>query len=250
MKRKIGKTSLGAGAALALLLTGCGSKDNGAGNGAQAAAPLQQIAAPNGDWTQTVSLTPENGFRMGNPDAPVKLVEYASLSCPYCAKFDAEGVPTLRDKYVKSGQVSWEYRTYMNHPTDPAVSVLVHCQGPATFFALADQLYAAQEQWYGRLVATPQPQLEQLQNLPVTQRNATIVKITGLDEFFRQRGMPSGKIQSCLADQALLDKVAAITDLGNKDGINGTPNFMLNGKLVPDSADWKTLEPALRAAVR
>jgi protein-disulfide isomerase len=89
-----------------------------------------------------------------------------------------------------------------------------------------------------------------LQNLPVTQRNATIVKITGLDEFFRQRGMPSGKIQSCLADQALLDKVAAITDLGNKDGINGTPNFMINGKLVPDSADWKTLEPALRAAVR
>ena len=129
------------------------------------------------------------------------------------------------------------------------MSVLVHCQGPETFFALADQLYASQEQWYGRLVATPQPQLEQLQSLPVTQRNATIAHLAGLDDFMRERGMPSSKIQSCLADQDMLNKVAAITDLGNKDGINGTPNFMINGKLVPDSADWKTLEPALRAAI-
>lgn len=246
MKAKIGL----AAAALLIGLAGC-NKDSGASNGAQASnAALQQIPAPNGgDWTQVVSETPENGFRMGNPNAPVKLIEYASLSCPFCAKFDQEGVPTLRDKYVKSGQVSWEYRTYMNHPTDPAVSALVHCQGPETFFALADQLYATQEQWFGRLVAYPKDQYEQLQNMPVTERNATIAKITGLDEFFRQRGMPGSKVQSCLADQAMLTKVAAITDLGNKDGINGTPNFLINGKLVPDSADWKTLEPALRAAV-
>jgi protein-disulfide isomerase len=153
---------------------------------------------------------------------------------------------------VKSGQVSWEYRTYMNHPTDPAVSVLVHCQGPETFFALADQLYASQEQWFGKLVefSQQQPQqYQQLQNLPRLQANAEIARITGLDDFFRQRGMPGSKVQSCLADQAMLNKVAAITDLGTKDGINGTPNFMINGKLVPDSADWKTLEPALKAAI-
>jgi protein-disulfide isomerase len=246
MKAKIG---IGA-AALLIALAGC-KKEGSAENGAQASnTPLQQVPAPNGgDWTQAVSETPEGGYRMGNPNAPVKLVEYASLSCPFCAAFDREGVPTLRDKYVKSGQVSWEYRTYMNHPTDPAVSVLVHCQGPETFFALADQLYTSQEQWYGRLVATPQPQLQQLQNLPVTERNATIARITGLDDFFRQRGMPGSKVQSCLADQTMLNKVAAITDLGNKDGINGTPNFIINGKLVPDTADWKTLEPALKAAV-
>jgi protein-disulfide isomerase len=234
--------------ALALLLAGCGNQsDNASGN---ASAPLAGIPAPEGgDWTQVVSETPESGFRMGNPDAPVKLVEYASLSCPYCAKFDTDGVPTLRDKYVKSGQVSWEFRTYMNHPTDPAVSMLVHCQGPAAFFALADQLYASQEQWYGRLVATPRQQLDQLQSLPVAEQNATIVRLTGLDEFFRLRGVPSGRIRACLADPALLTKVTAITDLGNKDGITGTPNFMINGRLVPGSSDWKTLEPQLRGAL-
>jgi protein-disulfide isomerase len=181
----------------------------------------------------------------------VKLVEYASLSCPFCAHFDQDGVPTLRDKYVKSGEVSWEYRTYINHPTDPAVSVLVHCEDPQSFFQLADQLYASQEQWYGKLVAYPQQQYQQLQNLAPTQRNATIAQITGLDDFFRQRGMPTSKIQSCLADQNMLAKVAAITDLGNKDGIGGTPNFMINGKVqAPDVSDWKSLEPILRAAIR
>ena len=57
-------------------------------------------------------------------------------------------------------------------------------------------------------------------------------------------------VQSCLADQNVLNKVAAITDLGNKDGIGGTPNFVINGKTqAPDVADWKTLEPILRAAI-
>jgi protein-disulfide isomerase len=244
---KLSNLALAGAAAFALALGGC-NKDGGA-NEQVSNAPLKQIAAPQGDWTQVVSETPEGGFRMGNPNAPVKLIEYASLSCPYCAKFDQEGVPTLRDKYVKSGQVSWEYRTYMNHPTDPALSVLVHCQGADSFFGLADQLYASQEQWYGRVLATPQPQLQALDTMAPTARNAALVKIAGLDEFFRQRGMPQAKLDACLADQGNLTKVAAITERGTKDGINGTPNFLINGRLVPDAADWKTLQPALRKAV-
>jgi protein-disulfide isomerase len=245
---KVSIVGLAGAAALALTLGGCNKGDKGASS-AQINAPLKQIPAPQGDWTQVVSETAEGGFLMGNPNAPVKLVEYASLSCPFCARFEAEGVPTLRNKYVKSGQVSWEYRTYMNHPTDPAVSVLVHCQGPASFFGLADQLYAAQETWYGRVASAPQEQLAQIQNLPPTQRNATLVKLAGLDEFFRQRGMPQSKIDACLASQANLDKALAITERGNKDGITGTPNFLINGKIQPEAADWKTLEPILRAAI-
>jgi protein-disulfide isomerase len=244
---KLSTLTVAGAAALALSLSGCNK--NGAAGNQVSNAPIKQIAAPQGDWTQTVSKTAEGGFLMGNPNAPVKLIEYASLSCPFCAAFDRDGVPTLRDKYVKSGQVSWEYRTYMNHPTDPAVTVLVHCQGPDTFFGLADQLYQTQEAWYGRVAGAPQAQLTQVQNLPPLQRNAALVKLAGLDEFFRQRGMPQAKIDACLADQGNLDKALAITERGNKDGINGTPNFLINGKLVPDTSDWKTLEPVLRSAV-
>jgi protein-disulfide isomerase len=248
MKAKIGN----AAAALALALVGC---KGGGDNATQAAnGPLPQLPAPNGgDWRQVVSETPEGGFRMGNPNAPVKLVEYASLSCPFCAKFDQEGVPTLRDKYVKSGEVSWEYRTYLNHPTDPAVAALAHCQGADSFFALADQLYATQEQWYQKLVDFGQQAqaYQQLQAMPPMQRNAQIAHITGLDDFFRQRGMPSSKVQACLSDQSVLNKLQSIVDLGTKDGIGGTPNFVINGKTQSsDVSDWKSLEPLLRAAIR
>jgi len=244
---KLSTLATAGAAALALALAGCGK---GADSNAQVSnAPLKQIAAPQGDWTQVVSETPEGGYRMGNPEAPVKLVEYASLSCPYCAAFDHDGVPTLRDKYVKSGQVSWEYRPYMNHPTDPALVVLVRCQGPDTFFGLADQLYQSQATWYGRVADAPPAQFSAMQNLPPMQRNAALVKLAQLDEFFRQRGMPQAKIDSCLASQANLDKALAITERGNKDGINGTPNFMINGKLRTEAQDWKTLEPLLRGAI-
>ena len=92
-------------AALALFMAGCG--DKGGDSSGNNSAPLTQIPAPNGgDWTETVAATPEGGFRMGNPEAPVKLVEYASITCPHCAEFAEQGTSALRDQYVKSGRVS------------------------------------------------------------------------------------------------------------------------------------------------
>ena len=249
MKARLGIAAV----AIALTLGGCSKESSNSATPATNAA-LTQIPAPNGgDWRQVVSETPEGGFRMGNPNAPVKLVEYASLSCPYCAKFAEEGAPTLRDKYVKSGQVSWEYRTYLNHPTDPAVASLAHCNGAESFFAMAEQLYATQDQWFGKLVDFSQHQPQQyqaLQNMPPMQRNAEIARITGLDQFFQQRGMPGSKVQACLNDQSVLNKLQAIVDLGNKDGITGTPNFMINGKLLAEVYDWSVLEPQLKAAIQ
>ncbi len=244
------KSMLAAGAAaLALILGGCG--DGGAANqsGAVETAALKQNPAPNGDWTQTVTETAEGGFRMGNPAAPVKLVEYGSLSCSHCAEFEAEGVPELKNVYVKSGQVSWEFRPYLLFPTDPGVSLLLECQSETAFFPLLEQLYADQEGWMGRIQTLPRDQLEAIQSMPPAQAAAAIVRGAGLDEFFRQRGMPASRIQSCLADPAVLDQVAAITKRGNDEGVNGTPSFFINGKVVPNAASWAALEPELRAAL-
>ena len=244
------KSMLTAGAAaLALSLAGCG---DGGGNGQAPVAdnaPLKQIAAPNGDWTQVIAKTPEGGFRMGNPDAPVKLVEYGSLGCHVCADFEEEGAPELRDTYVKSGQVSWEFRTYLLFPTDPGVSMLLHCQGENAFFAAIDQLYADQKGWMGRLQSLPPEQQQALQTMAPRDAAALVVRAGGLDEFFRQRGMPASRIQSCLADPAMLEQVAAITKRGNDEGVNGTPSFFINGKFVPRSSSWAALEPELRAAI-
>jgi protein-disulfide isomerase len=245
------KSMLTAGtAALALFLVGCGG-----GNGGNQAAPadtgaLKQIPAPNnGDWTQTVVKTPEGGFRMGNPEAPVKLVEYGSLSCPHCAEFEEQGGPALRDTYVKSGQVSWEFRTYLLFPTDPGISLLLNCQSESAFFPAVEQLYKDQRAWMGKIQSMPQEQLQALSNMPPRESAGVVARAAGLDEFFRQRGMPSSQIQSCLSDPAGLEKIADVKRKGDEAGVNGTPSFFINGKLYEGPANWGGLQPALREAI-
>jgi protein-disulfide isomerase len=243
------KSLLTAGAAaLALFLTGCGD----GGNNAQAPVndtPLKQIAAPSGDWTQTFAKTPEGGYRMGNPEAPVKLVEYGSLSCPHCAEFEEQGGPALRDKYVKSGQVSWEFRTYLLFPTDPGISLLLNCQSEGAFFPAVEQLYKDQSNWIGKIQSMPQDRLQALGTMPPSESAGIVARAAGLDEFFRQRGMPSAQIDSCLSDPAGLEKIAEIKRKGDEAGVNGTPSFFINGKFYEGPANWGGLEPALREAM-
>jgi protein-disulfide isomerase len=245
------KSMLMAGAAaMAFFLAGCGG-----GNSTNSAAPvdtsaLKQIPAPNnGDWTQTVVKTADGGFRMGNPDAPVKLVEYGSLSCPHCAEFEEQGATTLRDTYVKSGQVSWEFRTYLLFPTDPGVSLLLNCQSAEAFFPSVEQLYQDQRNWMGKVQAMPQDQLTALGNMPPREAAGLVARAAGLDEFFRQRGMPSAQIQSCLSDPAGLERIAEIKRKGDEAGVNGTPSFFINGTLYDGPANWAGLQPALREAI-
>jgi hypothetical protein len=101
----------------------------------------------------------------------------------------------------------------------------------------------------GRLQSMPAEQQQAIPTMAPREAAAMVVRAGGLDEFFRQRGMPASRIQSCLADPAMLEKVAAITKRGNDEGVSGTPSFFINGKFVPRSASWAALEPELRAAI-
>ena len=250
MKSLITGTAL----ALALTLGGCG--EGGGGKNGTAAAPKAgpAIPAPNGgDWTQTVAETPEGGYRMGNPDAPVKLVEYASISCSHCADFSVEAGETLRNEFVKSGRLSWEFRPYMLFPTDPGIFMLLRCRGAGPFFQLTDQLYADQKNWIGRLQTLPQAQLQQIQTMAPPQRIAALVQAGGMDQFFRQRGMTEASINSCLADQTGLQRLVNITDTGtNQYKVGGTPSFFINDEqveLAQTPSPWQQLQPKLRQAV-
>jgi protein-disulfide isomerase len=203
-------------ASLVLTLAACGG--GGGANNAMpvASAPIANIAAPNGgDWTQTVSAT-ERGFLMGNPNAPVKLVEYASITCPHCGQFTTEGGAEGIQNYVRSGRVSWEYRPYMIFPTDPGLFALLRCQGPSAFFPLTEQLYADQRNWATRGQTYLEANQAAVQAMDLQTRATTLVRETGTDAFFRQRGMPESRIKSCLADPNALDQLDAVTDRGNK----------------------------------
>ena len=96
----------------ALFIAACsGSAANGsdaAEGGGTPAAPVATAAAPKGkSWVDTVRATPEGGFVMGNPNAPLKLIEFGSRLCPFCGEFDRTGLPQLKAKYIATGKVSY-----------------------------------------------------------------------------------------------------------------------------------------------
>lgn len=251
MKSLFGMRPVALGAvALGLLLAGCGDQKAGDAAAAGGGGPAAPIAAPaGGDWTQNVAETPEGGYRMGNPGAPVKLIEYASYTCPHCAEFTEKGSAPLHD-LVKSGRLSWEFRPYLLFPTDPGISMLVRCHGPDAAFLLADQLYATQREWVGKLQALSPAEGQRIGALPPQQQLGAIVKASGLDQFFRQRGMPEARIDSCLADKKGLDRIMGITKTASEQmEVQGTPTFFINGKEVEDAASWQALEPELRKAL-
>ncbi len=235
--------------ALALLLAGCGSGSdlNAAAN--QTAAPLQQIAPPaGGDWTQMVSQTPEGGYRIGNPNAPVKLVEYASLTCPHCRSFSAEATEALRDTYVRSGQVSWEFRNFLLGAPDVALSLLARCQPDAAFFRTVEQIYAQQSEF---IAAIDESEAQRIGALPPEQQIPPLARAMDLESFFARRGMPAARFNQCVGNQAAVRQLTDLTNQAAAPGPNqvtGTPTFFINGERA-DADTWARLEPMLRGAI-
>ena len=215
-------------------------------------APIKPIKAPNnGDWSAMVAETPEGGFVMGNPNAPVKLVEYGSMTCPHCAEFQEKGEKTLIDKYVKSGQVSFEFRNYVRDPYDLAASLIARCGGSSSFFGLTRGLFAEQKDWIGKIQAAPADQQQALMGLPPQQQFGAIAKLAGLQQWAAMRGVPSAKSAACLADEAATAKLVQMnTDATTQyPQFPGTPTFIINGTMLEQTATWEKLEPKLRAAI-
>lgn len=236
------------GFALALALAGCGSNDETAAP-AEQATPAATVQAPAGQaWTDTVVATPEGGFRMGNPNASVKLVEYASFTCPHCAAFEGEASEKLQ-ALVGKGTLSWEFRPFLLNAMDVAPSLLAGCQGPGPFFKLAEQLYADQQNWAMKYQTLSKEEIARIQGLSEGQQFLALAKAGGLDQFFGARGLTAAKAEACLTDKAAADRLVALRERGtNQDKVTGTPTFIINGTTAPETYDWAALEPKLKAA--
>ena len=242
---RIAMAALAAG--LALALTACGSK--GDSTDLPKGEPIAAVPPPTGKaWSDVVSATPEDGMRMGNPDAPIKLVEYGSLSCPHCAKLANDGMPTLISKYIDSGRVSYEFHSYAIHGfVDLPLTVLVRCASKEAFFPLVEQLYATQADWM-KAVEANVDKAQTAMKLPPDQRYVGLAKALGLIDWFAARGLPEDQAEKCLADVSAAKKVADDTQKWFKeDGIDSTPTIFMNGNKT-NIFEWAELEPALQNA--
>ena len=83
-------------------------------------------AAPATDWSQVARPTAKGAYVFRNPAAPIKLVEYGSYTCSHCADFARESGPVLKDRMIRSGSVSLEYRHLIRDPADLGAAILVH----------------------------------------------------------------------------------------------------------------------------
>ena len=210
---------------------------------AVAAKPVPKAAVTR-DWTKTVVATPEGGFRMGNPGAPIKLVEYGSLACPHCRHFEETGYKPLLQGYVRTGRVSYEFRNLLINGPDMSISLLAHCAGPAKFFPMSEFVYATQEQWQKKIEAMDESSLDKMTD---QQRLIRYAEVGGMAQIAGRFGVTPARAKQCLADPKGLERLINMTKTAMDNGIGHTPTFLINGK-VTDASTWEALEPLIKQA--
>jgi protein-disulfide isomerase len=201
------------------------------------------------NWLRTIAPTQDGGMRMGNPDAPVKLVEYGARTCPICARFDKEGLPALEKGYIATGKLSYEFHDFPVHGViDIAPILLGHCVSTAQFFPLLDAMMQNQQTLIGRQQQVPEADGERLQNSKPGEVATYLGKFYGYTDLVVSRGLPAAKAQACLTDEAAINTIANRMKAASDLGVTGTPTFFINGTKADKVYTWEALEPLLQAA--
>ena len=189
----------------ALALSACG-KSGGAGGG---------------------SVTLPDDMSLGNPNAKVKVVEYASVSCPVCGRWYRDNWAAFKAKYVDTGKVHFTYREMLVGDADEVAAaangfLLARCAGPDKYFKIVDAIYDSQT----ALFADPRADL------------LNIAKSTGMTE---------AQFDACVRNPASLDALEKRVQANSaKDNVTATPTFVINGKAL--EAGYRPL-PDIEAAI-
>jgi protein-disulfide isomerase len=146
---------------------------------------------------------------LGSADAPITVVEYASMTCGHCAHFHNKVFPELKQKYIDTGKVHFIMREFPLDNLAVAASMLARCAGGDKTFPLISALFAKQDEW-AFVRGDPRPELL---------------------KFAKQAGFTKESFDKCLTDQKLLDDVVAVrTRASQQFGVDATPTFFVNGK--------------------
>lgn len=192
----------------------------GAGGGREVIAnpTLAEILAPAGGLPE---------IALGNADAPVTIVQYASLTCPFCKRFHAEVYPALKRDYIDTGKVRYILRDFPIGRQSGQGSIAIRCVAPEKYVSLYGKFLEQQPAWVSQEVRT--------------------------DPIFAvaaQAGLTRAAYDACRNDAALVEGLKAIKDRGRKLGIIGTPNFFVQDKLYKKAIDMPELSGLIEAALR
>jgi len=147
---------------------------------------------------------------LGNPNAKVTVVEYASASCPHCAHFNNEVFPAFKAKYIDTGRVHYVFREFLTQPVEVAAAsfLVARCAGRDKYFSVLDTIFRGQAQMY--------------QSGDI--KGALLHAAEGA-------GMTEAQFDACLTNEAAGDALSArVERYVKEDGIDSTPTFVINGK--------------------
>lgn len=199
------------------------------------------------NWNNKVSLTPEGNHVLGNPAAQMKLVEFVSYTCPHCAEFERRADGALRVAYVAPGKLSVEVRNYVRDPIDLAVALLTNCGAPQKFFLNHTAFLRSQDRWLATYAEAGATQRARWQHPDLPTRMRYIATDFRFYEIIATRGYDRRAADACLADEAEARRLAEQTAEAQRQGIRGTPSFMLDGAVLAGTHDWQALDLQIRA---
>jgi protein-disulfide isomerase len=167
--------------------------------------------------------SPLGDRQLGPDNAPVTIIEYASLTCPHCANFHKNSLPELKKRYIDTGKVRLIFREFALNPLDAGAVMLARCLDKDKYFDFIEVLFNTQDQW---VVQKP---------------------IEPLMAIARQAGFSKERFDACLKNQKLLDDIEAQRNRASeKFGVNSTPTFFINGKIARGGMSIEELEKQIK----
>ena len=167
--------------------------------------PVPQAVAQTTDKGALLKIQPSDHV-LGDPNAPITLIEYASLTCPHCAHFSVTVLPELKKKWIDTGKVKLIYRDFPLDQTALKAAQLAECAGKDKYFGVIDMTFETQPKW-----------------APASD------PIAELSKSLRIAGMGDAEVKACLANDAVANGVVADYRGGETLGVNSTPTLFING---------------------
>ena len=185
----------------------------GPGNGP---APAPVAVTP--DKAALLAVQPTDHV-LGDPKAPITMIEYASFTCPHCAHFATTILPEVKKKWIDTGKVKLVYRDFPLDQVAAKAAQLAECSGNDKYFPVMDMIFATQANW----AAASDP-------------------IAELSKSLRIAGMGEKEVQACLANEAVSNAVIADYRGGESIGVNSTPTLFINGEKITGARPVEELD--------
>ena len=167
---------------------------------------------------------------MGNAEAPVTIIEYASLTCPHCADFHAGTLPQIKKEWIETGRAKLVYRDFPTSPVALAVyaAMVARCAPEDRYFKFLEVLYKQQRNWTG----SPDP-------------------MKALAQLARLGGMSQADFDACTQNEALFKGIRERALDGQIEfDIESTPSFVVNGRVIKGGMDYADFKDILEDAAK